>query len=164
MRRFLLFIGALLLFSSCSRTYDCSDVPLIPAFLRFQPSDLDTLVIKKYEANSNFQKLVDSFNYIPGNTHVVVSQDTILVYALYETNKTILPGFDWQIYIPAKNRVVLITDIVREIKTGTCGAGIFSMEKFGCDCTNPLISCRKDNQVTSFPTTDSIRNFLYIEN
>ena len=150
--------------NSCGKEYDCANPQLIPALIGFTPSEIDTLILRKYKSNDNFQTLVDSFRIINGlNGQYQSSNDTTYVYLKNEKNG-IYTGFDWILFIPATNRVVTIADIVSEKKTGICGSGIFSMDKFGCTCTNQVFSAKRDNQLIQFSNTGNSGYSVFIRN
>ncbi len=149
---------------SCSKEYDCTDFQIVPAFIGFSSSDIDTFVLRKYKPNDNYQNLVDTFKVIYGyNGQYYTSNDTTSVF-VSDGKNGIKAGFDWLLFIPAKNRTILISEIVSEKKTGQCGSGIFSMDKFGCTCTNKVFSVKKDNQIINFSNSDTARNFIFIRN
>ena len=165
--KFRLFVCLSLLLSvinGCGKEYDCADPQLIPALIGFAPSDIDTLIIKKYKSNDNFQTLVNSFRIVNSlSGQYQSSNDTTYIYLRNEKNG-IYAGFDWILFIPARNRVVTIADIVSEEKTGVCGSGIFSMDKFGCTCTNQVFSAKRDNQLIQFSNTDRFGTAVFIRN
>src|SRR5258705_11832031 len=147
---------------SCSREYDCADLQIPLAFINFSPSDIDTFALRKYKPNDNYQNLIDTFKVIYGHSgQYYTANDTTTVFVSDEKNG-IKAGFDWLIFIPAKNKTIFISDIMSEKKTGICGSGIFSMDKFGCACRNKIFSAKKDNQVINFSTSDTEKNFISI--
>lgn len=153
-----------LIFSSCSKEFDCTDPQIQTSFIAFPISDIDTFVLRKFKPNDNYQNLIDTFKVVYGYTgQFYISNDTTSVF-VSDGNNGIKSGFDWQIFIPAKNRTVLISDILSEKKTGKCNTGIFSLDKFGCTCTNKVFSAKKDNQLINFPNSDTALNTIYIRN
>jgi hypothetical protein len=151
---------------NCTKEYDCLNLPIQPAFIGFASSDIDTFVLRKFKANDSYQNLIDTFivngNYSSFNT----SNDTTTVFINDATNDGkagILVGFDWQIFIPSKNKTVLISDISSEMKTGKRGYGIFNVDHVS-SCTNHIFSAKVDNQIINFPNSDTTRHYLYITN
>ena len=165
--KFRLFVFLALLLSvinGCTREFDCDDPQLVPTFIGFAPSDIDTLIVRKYKPNDNFQTQVDSFRVVYGyNGLYQSSSDTTSVY-VNDGKNGIKTGFDWILFIPAKNRVVTISDIVSEKKTGSCGTGIFSMDKFGCTCMNDVFSAKRDNLPIQFSNKDRYGTSVFIRN
>lgn len=150
--------------AGCATEIGCENARIQTAFIKFSNSDIDTFVIKKFKANDNYQTLIDTFTVAYGWTgYYTTSNDTTSVF-LPNIGKDINAGFDWQIFIPSKNKTVFISDIVGEKKTIECRRGIFSMDKFDCHCINKVFSAKKDGQVINFPDSDTARNIIYILN
>lgn len=163
-RHFFHIIFVCVVISGCTKEFDCSDFQIQPAFIGFGASDIDTFVLRKYKQNDNYQNLIDTFVVIYGQTgQYYTSNDTTSVFATDGKNG-IRAGFDWLLYIPARSKVVSISDIVSEKKTGKCGVGIFSMDKFGCTCNNKVFSLKRDNVIINFSNSDTARNNIYIRN
>lgn len=161
----ILILSFLLAFSiaSCTKEYNCDDLQISQAFINFLPSDIDTFILRKFKATGNYQNLVDTF--IVKYSHQAnyqTSNDTTTVFVTDGKNG-IKAGFDWQIFIPAKNRTVFIADIVSEKKTGKRGYGIFSMDP-APGCTNEIFSARLDNQTVSFSNVGTTKYYLSIRN
>ncbi len=160
------FIPPLLLITalfSCTKEYDCTDLQIQPAFIRFASSDIDTFVLKKFKPGDNYQILIDTFIVKYGyNGYYQTLNDTTTVLVTDGKNG-IKAGFDWQIFIPAKNKTVFVTDIVSEKKTGKRGYGIFSMDP-APGCTNDIFSAKMDNQTINFSNSDTARYYLFIRN
>ena len=150
-------------FVSCTKEYDCTDLQIRPAFISFSPSDIDTFVLRKFKPADNFQHLIDTFIVTYGyNANYQVSNDTTTVFVTDGKNG-IKAGFDWQIFIPAKNKTVFVSDIVSEKKTGKRGHGIFSMDPTP-GCTNDIFSAKMDNQLINFSNPVTAGYYLFIHN
>lgn len=165
--RIQLLIAAIVLLSgisSCTREFDCYDSEIPAAFIGFAPADIDTIIIRKYKQHDNFQQLMDTVLVSRNsNGYYYTSNDTTGVQVT-DGKSGIRAGFDWIIYIPATNRTVLITDIVSEKKTGSCGSGIFSMDKGGCVCSNDVFSAKRDGQPVQFSKFTKFGGFIPIRN
>jgi len=150
-------------FASCTKEYDCIDLQIQPAFINFSPSDIDTFVLRKFKPSDSYQNLIDTFIVKSGYSgYYQTSNDTTTVLVTDGKNG-IKAGFDWQIFIPAKNKTVFVSDIVSEKKTGKQGYGIFSMDPGGY-CTNNIFSAKMDNQIINFSNSDTARHYLFIRN
>ena len=146
---------------SCKQEIDCNYTPIQLAFIGYSPSDLDTIVLRKFSPNNNFQNLMDSFRvdsrYSPYNS----SNDTIKVLVNDSTNDGkagILHGYDWQIFIPSTNQTMTISDIVSEQTSTKCGG----LDKTNCSCTNQNISANYNGQSVSFSNSISDSGHCYI--
>ncbi len=145
---------------SCGKEINCEDKSITPVFLKFLPSDIDTIVIRKYAINSNFINPADSITVEFGHSGYYITNNDTTVVQLFSERLKIESGFDWQIYIPAKNKIINISEINAPKTTAKCNSGFFS--KVGCGCLNPVISCKKNNQLFTF--NDGGANNIYITN
>src|SRR5215217_1929453 len=103
---------SLVVISRCN--YPCQKNYISPVFIGYSQADIDTIVLRAYMPNDNFQHLIDTFIYNNCCATIYTTRgDTTVVY-LNSSNPDhwISAGFDWQIYIPAKNKTVSITKIV----------------------------------------------------
>jgi hypothetical protein len=78
-----------------------------------------------------------------------------------EVAKRIKPNYDWRIFIPATNRIYLLTDIQSSHEKGKSGHGLFSMDP-GPPCLNTIFSAKLDNQPIIFQHSDTTQYYLYI--
>ena len=136
---------------SCGKTVKCSDTPVEIAFISFPLHSIDTLVIKKFVQNSNFQNLIDTINLINANTVVVA--DTVYINRINSIN-ILQRGFDWQIVVPASNRTFSISNIVYQEEIRNCG----TFES--CICFNKIISVKVNGQILTINPTPA--NFVFL--
>ena len=139
----------------CRKEVQCFDKKIQPAFVGFQPSEIDTLIIRKFQASDNFQKRLDSFTIFQGDAYRTAGDTTKIVY--YPLENGIVTGFDWQIFIPALNRTILISEILSNKKTIECGTLARD-----CGCANDLLSAKVNDQPIPFPKSDFETPFIYI--
>jgi hypothetical protein len=129
-----LLLLSLVLFVGCK--LPCNKGFISPAFVGFSPADIDTFILRAYRPNDNYLHLIDTIIVQhAGTTIYTTSNDTTFVDINTNINQQIVPDFDWQIYIPAKNRTVLISNIVSEHIEG------------GHLCNNPINSFLQDGQL-----------------
>ncbi|HWI91327.1 MAG TPA: hypothetical protein VNT20_08625 [Flavisolibacter sp.] len=151
-----------LLFASCVNEYEvnCGDPPIATTFINVNRTDIDTFIIRKFKAADNYQTLLDTFKVTEGwPVYYNTSNDTTSI-SVGDGIHGIRLGFDWQIFIPATNKTVLVSDFVSEKRTGKCRHGIFG--KPGCGCYNRVYSAKMNNQVINFPDTNFYT--IYIRN
>jgi len=151
-----------LTFISCTSEYDCTDLQLQPAYIGFATSEIDTFFLKRFKANDNYQHLIDSFivNYGYSGRYETSNDTTMVVVT--DGKNGIKVDYDWQIFIPALSKTVFVFSIISENKTGKCGSGIFSMDKFGCYCTNEIYSAKINNQTISFSISNTGSHQIFI--
>ena len=151
-----------LTFISCTSEYDCADLQLQPAFIGFSTSEIDTLFLKKFRANDNYQHLIDSFIVSYGYSGKYETSNDTTIVVVTDGKNGIKVDYDWQIFIPALSKTVFVSAIISENKTGKCGAGIFSMDKNGCYCTNEIYSAKIDNQAITFSNSNNGSHQIFI--
>lgn len=154
MKRILVRITIIILILSCSRTIDCIDPPIYISFISFPPNTLNNIVIKKFDKGSNFQNLIDTLQVTNTNGSIINRGDTS-VLSLGNPNNYPQPGFDWQIFIPAINRTVSITDINKRDKTGKCAA-----MQSNCFCNDEILNLKIDNQTGVLKTNHGSFNLF----
>jgi len=109
-----------------------------PAFIGFLRSDIDSFILRAYKPNDNFQHLVDTILVIDkfASVYTTINDTTVVYINDSDPNHWIKPGFDWRLYIPAKNRTVEISKINSTQVDGK-----------GRVCYNPINSFEADGQI-----------------
>jgi hypothetical protein len=131
-------------FAGCKVSRKCFDQYLTPAFIQFNLSDLDTIVIRKYEPGNNFANLVDTtlLKYDTSFLRRSTAGDTtfVLLNLISRYEKHLLSKNDWRIFVPAKNLTVSFSAIDCPQTETDC---------YKCDCWNPINSFLQNNQRTT---------------
>ena len=159
MTKLLLAIFILFFISSCCMKHSCGNPNITPIFVGFSLSDIDTFIIRKYKQNDNFLHVLDTLTITNSPRSISSyssSNDTTLVYldAISLGQQYIVPGNDWQIYLPKINRTISISNIVcPQTESGCYSIGV---EPGGC--TNVITSIVQDGQ-TEIPTTIAINGW-----
>lgn len=143
---------------SCNRVIPFADQYITPAFVGFNLSDLDTLVVREYKKDDSFHNVLDSAVIIT-NRDVLASnsssETTVVVFNhISGEAKYIFPDHDWQIYIPAQNRVISMSkfDSPRTNENCTSGGDLCP------GCTNPIRSFLQNGQET-VPQYGTVENW-----
>lgn len=136
--------------ASCGGTCSCMDDSLVPAFIGYDTSELDTVIIKRFAKGSNFGQQLDSFAFTTATVVYSKSGDTTNIVAMRGDQRLSVDS-DWQVSIPSGNRTVRISEITIEKREQHCG-GIFGLDK--TLCINPVLSFKKDGVVTTFNPND----------
>jgi hypothetical protein len=132
------FLFALAVVSGCRHTL-CENSPVTPAFIGFNPADVDTIIVRAFQPNDNYQHLLDTLAIIKdSNCYFTTSNDTTIIYFADFNNQSeiISTGSDWQIYIPTTNRTITISDIMSQ-----------QTEEPVKYCLNPISSFIQDGQL-----------------
>lgn len=156
---FILFFLILFICSCWSHEVPCTALPIQIGFVGFDSSDIDTFILRKFKANDNYQNLIDTFSVINNSTaQYQTSNDTI---STFSPVSGILVGYDWQIFIPTKNRTIFISKIISEQKSIRCGV----TAPGSCGCINNVYSVNEDNQVVNFVQNNLVSyHYIYINN
>ena len=147
---------------SCSKSYNCVDPGIKPTFVGFTMTELDSLVLRQYKPNTNFQTLLGISSYNNYRLDYFQSNDTIRVF-FSNPFVQIVPGYDWQLYIPSKNRIVSISNITSNHKTGYGNWGIFKIDPGtgSLPCENDIFSYQVDGKEINVSSNDSLANAHY---
>ena len=149
-----------IVFLSCQYEYNCGDLAIYPTFLGFDSSDIDTIIIRKFEPNTNYQNLIDTFIATSANSLYSGVSDSTTVFIDYNRQeKDIKVNYDWQIFVPAKQRVISISDIKSEKTTGERDR--FG-EPIGNSCYNRIFSMNVNGQLINL--TNLPPYVVYINN
>lgn len=101
--------------------YSCKDGPckvsdITPVFVGFAPSDLDTIIVRKFNKGDNFTHLIDTIIFVKKqdtSRYNNYADTTIVILNKYSDNNYtyLIPNYDWQIFLPTKNMTIFISDI-----------------------------------------------------
>jgi len=133
----ILLLPTLLTLLSCSREIECQDPPINLSFIAIPQTALDTIVLRKFTKDDNFRYKVDSLKV---KTFITNRGDTSIV-SLGDPFYYVTAGYDWQIFLPAINRTIALTEINKLDKTGKCAA--LSTD---CFCNDEILGIKVDNQ------------------
>ena len=127
---FLLFV----LLAGCE--HPCRKNVIHPAFIHFQIEDIDTIILRAYRPNNNYLQLVDTFlvHNLHASIYTTVNDTTIVYVNNSDPDHWVSAGFDWQIYIPTKNRTISVAGIESEQVEGNKR------------CINPVTAFVQDGQ------------------
>jgi len=133
----------ILLLEGCSNK-PCLNNTITPVFIGFSQADIDTIVLRAFKPNDNYLHLIDTVVIVnKGASIYTIKNDTTIVFVNSSNpNDWINPDFNWQVYLPAKNKTTSISNI-RATQT----------EGSGRSCLNPINSFEQDGQsITAFLT------------
>ena len=154
MKRVLMIAIVATVIIGCGREIECRDASINLNFIGFSPNSLNNLVIRKFIKNSNFQNKIDSILVMPPNILTNNLGDTSML-ALGNSGNYPTSEFDYQIFLPAINRTILLTDIQKRDRTSSCGA-----LETDCFCDDEIISLKVDNQIGILQNTRAYNLFI----
>jgi hypothetical protein len=129
------FIAIIFLFSSvysCG-TYKCSQADgLKICTISLTPEDIDTIILRKFTKGSGFTNKIDTLIMDSTNTFFEFtrfSKDTSSL-VIFKPDMLIKSKYDYEIYIPAVNKLVKITEINEPRQKEK--KGLFNTDKTYC--------------------------------
>jgi hypothetical protein len=135
MLRLLSFISLFAFFASCDHCICAPSPGLRLAMVSFDSTDIDTMILRKFEKRSNFSRLVDTLQC--DITKVVFrAQNDTFQMAAYSGALLLRSEFDYQIVLPALSRTFRITDMNEPQLEGNCSGKVM--------CLNLIVSCKVD--------------------
>ncbi len=141
----ILVVAVILAAQSCTKTKNDNCPFLAPdmVFVGFTEDESDTMVIRRFEKNSDFTTLLDTILINRGNLkRIAVGKDSIrLVPGNYPMLAETFYVHDWQLYLPGAGKTVEIRDAVTK----------FTKEKSASStCHSFVTSVRFDRQNYDF--------------
>lgn len=131
------------LLSSC-KTVPCVDSNTTLFFVSFPDAQTDSIVLRKYVKNSNFNTIVDSTIITKNNSYYENSNDTLHILTSNGGDYVLDIQSDYEVYLPFANKLFQISNFVEkqtEMKVG------LSMDK--TQCINPITSYTLNGQTIS---------------
>lgn len=105
------FIFTIIL-TSCCKQKDCLTGHITEISLAsYSPSDIDTIIVRRFIKASNFNTFVDTINLNYSNSGFYPNGDTTAVY-ISDTSLAMKANYDYEIYIPATNTVTRVSNII----------------------------------------------------
>lgn len=126
-----------------------------PAFIGFSINETDTFIIRRYGKGSNFQLLQDTLLADNSVINFQVRNDTIASSSHF-SNVNLLSNYDYQLVLPALNKVFNITDMLETKEYQPCNS-IFNNTKI--QCVNGITSYKINGQPV---TVSPVENNLYM--
>jgi hypothetical protein len=153
----LVLLVIIMALAACNRVA-CTASGIIPVFVGFSVSDLDTLIIREYERGNNFATPIDTNVVISDKAYGFTSlHDTVFVgqTTFYEGKQYFLADHDWQLYIPAQN----ITVSFSNFDSPQTHEEYPLISDIG-GCTNPIYSFEQNGQRKPL-LTDSMNHIIF---
>ena len=147
----LCLVAIFFLASSCG-TYNCAEAPgLRISTVALTAVEIDTIVLRKFTKGSGFAKMIDTVSI---NSHYQIVNDTATTGSFYST-ELLYSKYDYEIYIPAINKLTRITDInepqQKEKKAFLSGNKTY--------CVNLIVSYLQDGKIINM---DDYNNQVFI--
>lgn len=133
MFRLLFAIPLIAIFSSCHNCICAPSDGLKLATITFDSTEIDTLIIRKFQKGSNFTSLIDSLQWDRTIVLFTKFNDTFQM-GTWRGDIQLKSQYDYQVYVPATNRTFKITEMNEPQRTGDCSGKIM--------CGNIIVSAK----------------------
>lgn len=126
---------------------------LNPSFVSFDSSETDTIILRRYAKNTNFNSFLDSTVLTPQNADFHFNVDTLSITS--DTTKAKLVSyFDYILYLPSLNRSDSIQNIYETRDTKEGGHDL------KCNCVNQVLFYQLNRD--TLPISDPSAPHIYI--
>jgi hypothetical protein len=134
------FVLTTFFYYSCYRC-SCIDRDITLNFINFDSTEVDTIILKKYEKGTDFVKQLDTTLFQEGDFRMKRRSDTIY-FPVRSGDFGLTQQFDYKIVLPQTHAEFKITEIVIDQVRGSCAGKV--------QCGNPIISLKIDNKLFYF--------------
>lgn len=142
---------------SCGSKYTCPNQPLLPSFIGYKATEVDSFILKRFAPGSNFTQPTDSFFYDSRNVYLRPHGDTVDV-SFTGTGKRIDDDAEYRLQNVFDGKTVSVADMRFE-KEEERGHGLFGWDSFDA-CVSPVVSYKRDGTVVTVSKNDA--PYLYI--
>ena len=110
---FLLIICAT--FNACK--HECKRAASNIALVSYLPAETEAVIVRKFEKNSSFTTMIDTFYIFILTSSYQNKNDTLEIFASYGADDGLLSKYDYEIYLPGINRLYQLTDITEAFES-----------------------------------------------
>jgi hypothetical protein len=103
--------------------------------ISFDSSDIDTMIIRKFEKETNFNRMIDTSQWDRSKVVFHVQNDTLQMGA-FVGDILLQSKYDYEVYVPAANRTFKVTEINEPQQEGNCKGKVM--------CANVIMSAKLD--------------------
>jgi hypothetical protein len=138
---------------SCNKTCYCTDATVYLGYVAFDTAETDTVILRRYDRNSNFSRLLDTIVITRQNALYTTNLDTLSIRSGTEI-ATLRSFYNYIFYLPSLNRSDSVFGIYEARDTEE---GSPNME---CNCINRVLTYRLNRDTLPIANPDS--PFVYI--
>ena len=155
MRAILLTIPVIIILTlaACSKTCYCKSAALSLDFVAFDSTETDTVVLRRYDRNSFFTRLLDTSVITTQNANFNYHQDTLSLQTSDEAS-TLRSFYDYIVFLPSLNRSDSLFGINEWYDTEKGSSDL------QCNCTNRIVAFYLNRD--SIPAADPSSPHAYI--
>jgi len=119
--------------------------------ISFSSTEIDTLITRKFSKGSNFSKQIDTTIFDQNNVMFTAQNDTFQMGS-WKGDILLSSKYDYQVFIPAINRTISVTEITEPQLEGDCRGKVA--------CGNIITSVKLNGALAPMPIQNEI---LYIK-
>ena len=138
-RLFLLFASIAFL-ASCHHCVCAPSDGLKLGMISFDSTDVDTIIIKKFQKGSNFSQLIDSLQWDQSRVNFRKHTDTFQM-ASWAGDILLHSQYDYLVFIPAANRMFSVVEINEPQRMDECRGKVM--------CINSIVSVKLNTVSTA---------------
>ena len=112
----------------------------------FDSTDIDTVIVRKFEKGNSYSHLLDTIQHDQGNFIFRAQNDTLLM------NVTLQSDYDYEVFLPSVNRTFRVSEINEPQTEGNCAGKV--------QCVNSVISSKLNSATIMIPIGNEI---LYLK-
>ena len=123
--------------------HNCICIPsdgLRLATITFDSTEIDTMIVRKFQKGSNFSQQIDTVQWDRSKVNFSKHNDTFQM-ASWIGSLRLNSQFDYQVFIPANNRVFTVSEINEPQRTDDCSGKVM--------CVNVIVSVKLNTTTTS---------------
>jgi hypothetical protein len=139
LRGFVILLSVVFLVS-CQNCICVPSEGLRLGLVSFDSTDVDTIVIRKFEKGNGFSHLIDTLQWDRDNVVFMHQKDTFEV-GIRVGDILLKSNYDYKVFIPAINRTFAISELNEPKQVGDCSGKVM--------CGNMIVSGRLDGVPTS---------------
>ncbi|MGZ3837192.1 MAG: hypothetical protein ACXVMS_15175 [Flavisolibacter sp.] len=140
----ILSFSLVIFLGSCSKTCYCSIATLFPAFVAFDSTETDTLMVVRYPKNAHFSGVLDTTILTAKNADYRYHNDTLFIRPRSEAG-TLRSFYDYVLYLPSLNRRDSLEAIDERQETQEGGHSLV------CHCINGVYSFHLNRDTIKIP-------------
>ena len=127
---------------SNSCTHKCLRVESHIALVSYLPAETEAVIVRRFEKNSGFATAKDTFSLTRLTSSYQNKNDTLEIFGSYGTDNGLLSTYDYEIYLPAVNRLYQVTEITETFESMNSGLSCTKE-----NCLNTIRSYKVNGQL-----------------
>ena len=137
---------------SCKKYIDCGLGQLTLSFVSFSDSEIDTIIVKRFDKNNGFLNTLDSIVIDMNTSNNANYNDTVVINFSIRNDNNFSSKYDYIIYLPKIERTYKVNNIIEQYDKMRNSGGLFSFDKRYCV-----------NNITTYSIDNVVKNTDYYQ-